>query len=775
MLKVKKRNGKLINWEKGRIKKAVKLAMSETEKGIDEDIATDIENRVHNFFENQELEYVKLEDLEEKVISELMEDRKEAAEKYIVYKYVQSTLPPKKEENKIWTQHKHDLTPMDNLGTFVFYRTYSKYLKGLERRERWWETTARAVRYNTNLDPTLPDEEKSEVLDLVFNNKLFLSGRTLWMGGGEIADTYPMANFNCAFEVIDSLEAFKDLFYLLMIGSGVGVRVLKKDVDKIPELRSNILVVHEDYAPVPVEERLDITSLISLDNSTIKIIVGDSKEGWVTAIEHYLAIMSSIDYNSVERVIINYDNVRPKGEKLKRFGGTASGHIPLRRMFRKIKEVVDRKSINDKTKLKPIDCLDIANIIGENVVSGGVRRTAEIVLIDPDDKECIEAKSKLYVKKDGKFVQNKEISHRTVSNNSIMYQSKPTREKLNWQIDQMKTSGEPAFINAEAAKKRKPTFKGTNPCGEILLEDKGLCNLTSVNVMGFVENSKLNEEKLYNAQKHSVKSAIRLTLVDLERPKWDRTHKSDKIVGCSLTGWQDMVNAAGLDKDQEIEILKNLREVAHDEAEKYCNTLGIKKPDLVTTVKPEGTQSQMPGVSSGLHYSHSPYFVRRVRINADDPLCKVMEDLEYPIFPEVGQTKEDCTTKVVEFPVKAPEGKTKYDVSAIEQLETYKMFMEHYVDHNASITVHVRNNEWDDVKEWMWDNWDDVVGVTFLSLNDSNYPLLPYESIDKKEYEERMEKMKNFRPSLINKYENEDGKSSLEGSKSCESGVCPIR
>ena len=197
-------------------------------------------------------------------------------------------------------------------------------------------------------------------------------------------------------------------------------------------------------------------------------------------------------------------------------------------------------------------------------------------------------------------------------------------------------------------------------------------------------------------------------------------------------------------------------------------------PLLVTTVKPEGTLSLLPVVSSGVHFSHAPYYVRRVRISADDPLTKVCEELGYPVYPEVGQDPATCATKVVEFPVKAPEGRCKADVSAVEQLEIYKMFMENYVDHNCSITVHVRDNEWDAVEEWVWENWDCAVALSFLSYNDNFYELMPYEEISEAEYNERVSKMAPFVPSLISKYEKEEVAYDI-GNEGCENGICPVR
>ena len=188
----------------------------------------------------------------------------------------------------------------------------------------------------------------------------------------------------------------------------------------------------------------------------------------------------------------------------------------------------------------------------------------------------------------------------------------------------------------------------------------------------------------------SARAGYRMTFTELELPDWNKVHQRDKLIGCSLTGWQDMVNACNLTREDQAALLKELREAARNAAFEYADELGRERPILVTTVKPEGSLSLLPTVSSGVHYSHAPYYIRRIRISASDPLVKVCEELGYPVFPEVGQDPETCVTKVVEFPVKAPEGKVKPQVSALEQLENYKMFMENYVDHNCSITVHVK-------------------------------------------------------------------------------------
>ncbi len=786
MIQVIKRDGRSVDLDLTKIVNAINKAMAETKGGIDEGLSVQIAEEIGEKIKNQ-TESMHVEEIQDIVEMKLMSShRKDVAKRYIIYRNERAKVRDITEKNakalltdSFISKYKHQLSPLKQLGNFVYYRTYSRWLPDQRRREFWWETVRRAVEYNCSLVPTRR-EEAEKLFDNVYNLKQFLSGRTFWVGGTAVTENHPMANYNCSFLVIDSFEAFRELFYLLMIGSGVGARVLKDDVENLPRLRTDYEIIHKDYTPMPHDAREDNTSLLFTHNNTVKITVGDSKEGWVQSLDFFFRLLYSNEFRNIKTIIVDYDHVRPKGERLKTFGGTASGHTSLKNMFHKINRIIkNNKDVNGsgRIKLRPIHCLDIANIIGENVVVGGVRRTAEMILIDPDDRECIEAKSKLYNQIDGQWIVDQSIIHRQMSNNSIYYTEKPSREKLHWQIQQMRYSGEPGWINAEAASKRRPNVQGVNPCGEVLLDSRGLCNLTTINVLAFVkEDGTLDINSLLEAQKLSVRAGYRMTCVELELHNWDKIQQRDKLVGCSLTGWQDMVNATGMTREEEANVLSMLRKTAREEVDSYAKEIGQNVPLLVTTVKPEGTLSQLPTVSSGVHYSHAPYYIRRIRISSDDPLAKVCEDLGYPVFPEIGQDEDTCDTKVVEFPVKAPAGKTKYDVSAIEQLENYKLFMENYVDHNCSITVHVREHEWEMVEEWIWQNWDDVVALSFLALDDNFYQLLPYEAISEEEYNRRKSEMKPFISSLISKYEKQETSLNIGGNIcECDNGACSIR
>jgi len=779
MIEVIKRNNTLQYFDPNKIINAITQAMRETIKGVDKELTVSIATKVKKDLQTSK-ESVTVNDIQERVETELMSsERKDVAKVYILYREQRDKLReiPKKNHKLLSdgfiSKYKHLTNPFPSqLGQFVYYRTYSRWLPLEKRREYWWETVKRAVEFNCSLVKTT--QREAELLyDNIFHLRQFLAGRTLWTGGTEVSSKYPMANFNCSFTILDNFNAFKDLFYLLMIGAGAGIRVLKSDIEKLAKVRTDVKMIHESYSPLPKDKREDLTS-ITFENNTAHIIVGDSKEGWVESLDYYLNILHKKEYREVKTIIINYNHVRLKGEKLKTFGGTASGYTSLREMFSKIDKIIKMDCYSNLKKLRPIDCMDIANIIGQNVVVGGVRRTSEVILFDKDDQGILNAKHNLYEQIDSKWIKNEAIAYREMSNNSIFYTSKPTREQLSWHVKQMRYSGEPGFMNAEAAAKRRPNLQGANPCMEVLLDRDQMCNLTTVNVLSFVHNGKLDKNKLFEAQRFSLRAGFRMTFLDLELDQWDMKQKRDRLVGCSLTGWQDMVNATTMNKEIESELRKKLRDIVHQEAESYAKKLGVEPPLLMTTVKPEGTLSQLPTVSSGVHHSHSPYYIRRVRINANDPLLKVCEELGYDIKPENGQTEENCQTKVLSFPCCSPEGKTKKDISAIEQLEIYRSFQKEYTDHNTSITVHVQNHEWEEVEEWLWNNWDEVVAVSFISLDDSFYDQMPYEAITKTEYEKRIKELIPFIPSLISKYEKEETEIDV-GDETCSNGSCPIR
>lgn len=701
---------------------------------------------------------------------------------------------------------------MNELSSFVYYRTYSRWLPERGRRETWKETCVRAVEYNIGLErghrrsqSTISrwgvtyaalwrmEKEAQELFHKMFNLKQFLSGRTLWVGGTEASKKYPLSNFNCAFVEIKAWEDMCDLFYLLLIGTGVGFSCSKENAALLPKLHLPQRIVHKDYKFAGVNGK---SGDIQWSGKDVTITIGDSKEGWVDAFRNFVWVLTISKTETVETLTLVYDNVRLKGERLKVFGGTASGHEPLKIMFQSIEKML-RGELDATTaapidgQVRPVHVLDIGNLIGNNVVCGGVRRTAEIFLCDADDWESILAKfgingiwgeeSQRLVVEIGEKLKKLNVPvpptidaliadpqakmhlhHRRMSNNSIAFREKPSQEMLEVLFDIMKLEGEPGFVNLESAGKRRPSAKGLNPCVEIILDSYGVCNLTTLNLAAQWDN----EDELLAAQALSTRAGLRMTLADMEMQNWDIVQKRDRLLGVSLTGVQD----AGVT----VELLERLRKTANDEATAYAEELGVNRPLLVTTVKPEGTLSQVAGgVSSGLHFSHSEYFIRRIRINAHDPLAKVAIDLGWRVSPEVGQELATATTLVIDFPVHSPAKKHKNGVNFKQQLQVYLDFQKHYTDHNSSNTIHMLSEEWSLAAQEIHAIWDDYIGISFLAHDGGTYQLAPYEACTREQYEELRAMMKPFSAEMLRKYDN--GEILDVGNESCEGGACPIR
>lgn len=786
---------------------------------------------------------------------------------------------------------------MNAIGQFVYLRTYSRYLPAEGRRETWKETCKRSVEYNVDLSRKhiekmdLPitykelEKEAEEWFDSMFNLQQFLSGRTLWVGGAEnsVADKFPLANFNCSFTTIEKWEDLADHFYLLLVGTGVGFKHTFKMADNIAPVRDDLTVTHkpyEDYYSQGI--RIDYTDMYE-NGDKAKIFIGDSKEGWVEALRTYFKLLSESKFEHIKEVQFIYDYIRPKGTKLKTFGGTASGHESMQDMFTNLDRTI--KGQIDKTlapperifyklphnavepspyvKLRPIHVLDFGNFLGHNVVVGGVRRTAEIFLIDGfEDTESIFAKyglngfwteeafknheeimaeadrlgikvpesaRKLGERKFGVTVDGvtkqfdiKEEAdqyahehgvnsfypmnlgsgqeHRRMSNNSIAFKNKPSREILSFVFKVMKSEGEPAFINLRELALRRfkmlginnPTEQqledameklGMNPCAEILLWTYGVCNLTTVNVASFVKDGQLDYEGLFRAQRRSARAGLRMTLVDLELSHWSKRQSTDRLLGLSLTGWKDAMGQNGATPEAEALLLRTLRKVGRQEADRYAKKLRVTAPLLTTTVKPEGTLSTVAGgVSSGLHYAHSEYYIRRVRISSQDPLAKaVLEHEGWVVNPEVGTEGEtqaeklaNASTLVIDFPIYSGAKTTKDDVSIDEQFDNYFMFQNSYAEHNSSNTITVKPHEWEQAEQRVFDGWDNFVGVSFLAHDGGSYALSPYEACTKEQYEALRDSMQSFDMDKLIKHEI-GATDELDVGSDCQSGICGVR
>lgn len=658
------------------------------------------------------------------------------------------------------------------LGQFVYLRTYSRFDSTKGRREHWKETCTRVVNYSMSLYTGPKNHahacaEAEKLFDLMFNLKLFTAGRTMWIGGTEAAEKFPLSNFNCSFTVVDSYEAFIDAFYLMMLGTGVGFRVLSSDVAQLTPIKTNVVVAHKPYHQKEKAERLQTTQ-VHKDSGGVYIVVADSKEGWVDALRIYFDTMTSSE--PVESIMINYDSVRPQGELLKTFGGRASGHTALRDMFKQIHRVMCRGT----NRLTTTQAMDIMNIIGSCVVVGGVRRSSEITLFDIGDKEIMDAKVDLWSNP-----SKAEFTYRSMSNNSVYFTNKPTKPQLVDIFDRIINNGEPGFINAKASAERHPYYAGTNPCAEILLADNGVCNLSEVNVAGFTKvvdgRRVLDWDGFEEAIRLATRVGLRMTNVTLELPHWDAVQKRDRLTGVSLTGYVEAMDFLGVDttdatadvpfvssrlshavfgEEMRLAILlRQANEVANNEAEQYAREMRIPVPLLVTTVKPSGSISQLPTVSSGGHSSYAPYYIRRVRISSFDPLAATMLAVGYPVFPEANTMRpeefiqlsnfeqmrvlDSAQTWVIEFPIKTSAPRSANTETALDQLHRYFVLQSNWTDHNTSITITFSPDEVNSIIDLILENWDLYIGVSFLPKSTMAYPLMPYEEITEEGYTKR--------------------------------------
>jgi ribonucleoside-diphosphate reductase alpha chain/ribonucleoside-triphosphate reductase len=651
------------------------------------------------------------------------------------------------------------------------------------------------------------DEEAESLFDCMFNLKVFPAGRTLWTGGTEAAKKYPLSNFNCSFMIVDDFQAFYDAFYLMMLGTGVGFRVLPADVAQLPKIVRNVQVTHEEYVPVAAADRSDFTKFSRISETEAMLYIGDSKEGWVDGLKWLLHCYT----DGIRTLTINYNFVRPAGEQLKTFGGRASGPHALMNMYSKIVETLSHNSSVEYSNITTIEAMDIMNLIGEAVVVGGVRRSSEITLFDINDIDILNAKKDLWTD------PSKESKRfRSMSNNSVFFQQKPTERQLENIFERIINNGEPGFINAEAAAYRRPYYAGTNPCAEILLADNGVCNLSEVNVRAFVhdagtERPWLDLDGLKRAVRLATRIGVRMATLELELPHWNKVQARDRLTGVSITGYveaMDALRVSTTDMEQDpvrvvvndsisyytlAAVLLHLREMALISARAYADALRIPVPLLVTCVKPSGTLAQLPTVSSGAHASYAPYYVRRVRISSQDPLAMAMKSAGYPIYPEATTCLPDvydslsaadkeaklkeAHTWVVEFPIKTSAPRSSSSESAVEQLRRYFILQNCWSDHNTSITITFNPSEVKKIIQLLLDRWDDYIGVSFLPKFTTAYPLMPYEEISYSEYESRKDAVSNVTGqsiiALLTQYENVEVDDDL--GSDCEGGACPIR
>lgn len=620
------------------------------------------------------------------------------------------------------------------LGEIVYLRTYSRKIQGGERNETWPETIQRVINGAIEIGTPYTQKEAEALFDHMFNLRCSMSGRALWQLGTPLVQKFNAASLNnCYYVNIESVEDFEFLFDHLMLGGGVGFSVERSKIHEFPKVRSGVAITHER-------------------TNDADIIVPDSREGWKRILH---AVLKSYFYTGKS---FTYSTmlVREFGAPLKSFGGTASGPGALIEGITDICKVMENRS---GKKLRSIDILDIANIIGRVVVSGSSRRSAQIAIGDPDDVLFMRAKN---------WGSGNVPGWRANSNNSIYADGYEEIMSELWKG--YDGSGEPyGLLNRKLArtvgrlgeKKADPSIEGFNPCAEIPLADGESCNLSTVflpnieSIKQFKEISRL----LYLVQKQ-------ITTMRYPYAKTNRIVAKNRRIGQSITG------VLQCSKEQ-LEWLDPVYQYLRDYDAEYSDANGLSRSIRLTTVQPSGTLSLLPGVTPGIHPAFAKFYIRRVRFGAADPLIEACRKRGYAVVPEVGiDGREDHTKWVVEFPAKSPENAIlACDMTAIEQLEWVKRMQTDWADNAVSVTVYYRLEELPQMKEWLKDNYDESVkSVSFLLHADHNFPLAPYEEIDEDAYNAMMSKI-NFSSPLVISTLNDN----LIDDPSCTTGACPVR
>ena len=593
---------------------------------------------------------------------------------------------------------------------FIHLSRYSRWLENENRRETWEETVDR---YFTFFEKHLKDnhnyvEDKEVVEELktaVLNLEVMPSMRAL-MTAGTALERENVAGYNCSFVAMNNLKSFDEILYVLMCGTGVGFSVERDFVNKLPTLA-------EEFS-----------------ESHTTIVVQDSKLGWAKA---YRELVSLLVNGQVPKWDLS--KVRPAGARLKTFGGRASGPEPLEDLFR---FTVDSFSKAAGRKLNSIEVHDIVCKIAEIVVVGGVRRSALISLSSLTDERMRDAKTGQW------WDANPQ---RALANNSVAYKERPEIGTFmdEWVSLYKSKSGERGMFNRKAAVDQVASVQelrgddhvgrnanyefGTNPCSEIILRDKEFCNLSEVVIR--VDDDK--ESLMRKVRLASILGTWQSTLTNFKylSSVWKKNCEEERLLGVSLTGIMDcpLTNGETLGL---AELLTDLRVEAVDVNKQFAEKIGINQSASVTCVKPSGTVSQLVDAASGIHARHSPYYIRTVRADIKDPLCKFMIDKGFPAEPCV--MKPDHTM-VFSFPIKSPENATcRSDMTALEQLEMWRAYQNYWCEHKPSVTITVKEDEWMEVGSWVWKYFDQVSGISFLPHSDHSYRQAPYQDCDKETY-----------------------------------------
>jgi ribonucleoside-diphosphate reductase alpha chain len=589
---------------------------------------------------------------------------------------------------------------MDLYQQYIHKSRYARYLPEEQRRETWEETVNRYLDYWIDRGVELNEFDQSEIFQTIHELDVMPSMRAL-MTAGEALDRDNVAGFNCSYLPIDHPKAFDEMMYVLMCGTGVGFSVERQYVTKLPD-------VAEEFH----------------DTDTV-IHVADSKIGWAKAYRELISLLYSGQLPKWD-----VSGVRPAGAALKTFGGRASGPEPLVDLFKFTVEVFREAA---GRKLSSIECHDICCKIAQIVVVGGVRRSALISLSNLTDDRIRRAKS-------GQWWQDNP--QRGLANNSACYTEKPDFEAFlnEWKSLYESRSGERGMFSRVASQKQAARNErrdasydfGTNPCSEIILRPYQFCNLSEVVVRPADTLSDLKRK----VRVATILGTLQATLTDFRylRKVWKNNTEEEALLGVSLTGIMDHPTLSGRrDKGVLKTWLTELKEEAIETNKRWAASLGINPSTAITAIKPSGTVSQLVDSASGIHPRYASQYIRRVRADARDPLCTVLEEAGIPVEDDVMSP----STKVFSFPMKSPsKAVVASEMGAMEQLELWEIYQDFWCEHKPSMTCYYRDEEFLEVGQWLYNKFDKISGISFLPYSEHTYQQAPYEPISEEEYAE---------------------------------------
>ena len=611
------------------------------------------------------------------------------------------------------------------LSNITVYMKYSRFLQEKQRRETWEELVTRNKEMHLKRFPHM-EAEIEAVYKFVYEKKVLPSMRSLQFGGKPI-EISPNRIYNCAYLPIDDWRAFGEVMFLLLGGTGVGYSVQKHHVDALPEIRKPNATKHRRY------------------------LIGDSIEGWADAIK---MLMKSY-FNGGASINFDFSDIRPKGAMLVTSGGKAPGPQPLKECIVKIQGILDTKQDNEK--LTPIEVHDIVCHVADAVLAGGIRRAALISLFSADDDEMIACKSGAW------WELNPQRGR--ANNSAVLLRNKVTKEFFLglWKKIEASGAGEPGIYLSN------DKDWGTNPCCEIALRPFQFCNLCEVNVSDVESQEDLNSRVIAAAFIGTLQAGY--TNFHYLRPVWQRTTEKDALIGVGMTG-------IGSDKAQQFN-LEKAAELVKETNAVVAKQIGINASARCTTIKPSGTSSLVLGTSSGIHAWHNDYYIRRIRVGKNEAIYTYLSIYHPELIEDEYFRPHD--TAVISVPQKAPVGSIYRTEAALDLLERVKWFYTNWIKtghrngqntHNISATVSIKQDEWESVGEWMWQNKSFYNGLSVLPYSDHTYIQAPFEDCTKEKYEELMKSLTDIDLSKIVELVDD---TNLQDQAACAGGACEVK